>query len=73
MPALKMPAALRSYVDGLEEAPMAGALEDLLAQFPALRPNLVCGDGANRCDLQGMQTPLGEEEARWLVPSIADG
>jgi molybdopterin converting factor small subunit len=45
MPVLKIPAPLRSYVNGLTEVPVSGAtvgaaVESLLEQFPALRPHL---------------------------------
>ena len=45
MPILKMPAPLRSYVNGLTEVPVSGktvgeAMESLLTCFPAMRPHL---------------------------------
>jgi molybdopterin converting factor small subunit len=45
MPVLKMPAPLRSYVNGLAEVPVHGAtvgaaIGNLLEQFPVMRPHL---------------------------------
>ncbi len=63
----------------------AEALEDLLVRFPALRPHLTKADGELRAfanlfvrgenirDLEGMRTPVGEEEEIRLVFSIAGG
>ncbi len=61
------------------------ALTDLTTQHPALRPHLYNGDGAlrpfvnlfigeeNIKDLQGLETPLKEEDRLLLIPSIAGG
>jgi molybdopterin converting factor small subunit len=53
MPILKMPAPLRSYVNGLTEVPVSGAnvgeaMESLLARFPAMRPHLTDHEGKLR-------------------------
>ncbi len=64
---------------------VAEAMESLLTQFPALRPHLTKGNGElrpflnlflgenNVRDLQGLETPLGENDEVRLVPSIAGG
>ena len=61
------------------------AMGDLVRQFPSLRPHLYNGDGKlrpfvnlfvgenNVKDLQGMSTPLKDNERVLLVPSIAGG
>jgi molybdopterin converting factor small subunit len=64
---------------------VAEAMESLLVQFPALRPhltntrgelrpfvNLFVGENNIR-DLQGLRTPLGDEDQLILIPSIAGG
>jgi molybdopterin converting factor small subunit len=61
------------------------AVESLLVQFPALRPhltntrgelrpfvNLFIGENNIR-DLQGLKTPLGNDDQLILIPSIAGG
>ena len=61
------------------------ALKDLLDRYPALRPHLTREDGQLRAfanlflrgenirDLNGMDTPVGEDEEIRLVLSIAGG
>ncbi len=61
------------------------AINDLIVQFPALGPHLFNGQGSlrpfvnlfleeeNVRDLQGLQTPLKEEDHLLLIPSIAGG
>ena len=61
------------------------AMGDLVTQYPTLRPHLYDGDGKlrpfvnlfvgenNVKDLQGMATPLKDEERVLLIPSIAGG
>jgi sulfur-carrier protein len=61
------------------------AMEHLVQQYPTLKPHLYNGDGKlrpfvnlfvgenNVKDLQGMSTPLTDEERVLLVPSIAGG
>ena len=90
MPSLKIPSALRTYVNGQAEVLVSGttagaALEDMLAQYPAFRPQLCKEDGSPRAfvnlfcnginikDLQGLETPLGPEDILNLVPAIAGG
>lgn len=53
MPVLKMPAPLRSYVNGLVEVPVRGAtvgaaIGDLLEKFPIMRPHLADPKGTLR-------------------------
>lgn len=90
MPSLKIPNPLRPYVNGQEEVSVRGttagaALEDMLAQYPAFRPQLCKEDGSLRAfvnlflngsnirDLRGLDTPLEPEDVLSLVPSIAGG
>jgi len=90
MPILKIPNPLRTYVNGQAEVRLQGAtageaLEDLLTQFPALRPQLCKDDGSLRAfvnlfldrsnirDLQGLGTPVAPDAVITLVPSIAGG
>lgn len=61
------------------------ALEDLIHQYPALKQQLrktngdlrsfvnIFIDGQNIKDLQGLETPIHEEDELRLVPSIAGG
>ena len=64
---------------------VAQAMEQLVSRYPTLRPHLYNGDGKlrpfvnlfvgenNVKDLQGLETPLGEDERVLLIPSIAGG
>ncbi len=64
---------------------VAEAMESLLTQFPALRPHLTNSRGElrpfvnlflgenNIRELQGLDTPLGEEDQLTLIPAIAGG
>ena len=61
------------------------AVESLLVQFPSLRPHLTNSRGElrpfvnlfigenNIRDLQGLETPLGDDDQLILIPSIAGG
>jgi adenylyltransferase/sulfurtransferase len=61
------------------------AMSDLIVQFPALKPHLYNGQDAlrpfvnlflgeeNVKDLQGLETPLKEDDRLLLIPSIAGG
>jgi adenylyltransferase/sulfurtransferase len=45
MPTLRIPSALRSYINGQTEVPVSGttveqAIQSLMTQFPVLRPHL---------------------------------
>jgi adenylyltransferase/sulfurtransferase len=64
---------------------VAAVMRDLVGQYPALETHLYNGRGELRAfvnlfldednikDLQGMETPLGEEDTLRLIPSIAGG
>jgi len=64
---------------------VAQAMDQLVSRYPTLRPHLYNGDGKlrpfvnlfvgenNVKDLQGLETPLGEDERVLLIPSIAGG
>ena len=64
---------------------IAEAMHDLVAQYPTLKPHLFNGDGRlrpfvnlflgenNVNDLQGLETPVGEDTRVLLIPSIAGG
>lgn len=90
MPAIRIPAPLRPYTNGQSEVPVQGetvadAIENLMTQFPALRPNLTNGEGQlrpfvnlylgenNIRELQGLSTQLREGDKLLLIPSIAGG
>jgi len=90
MPAIRIPTPLRPYTNGQSEVPVQGqtvadAMENLMSQFPSLRPNLTNGEGNlrpfvnlylgenNIHDLQGLRTPLHEGDKLILIPSIAGG
>jgi molybdopterin converting factor small subunit len=90
MPFMKIPNPMRPYVNGQAEVCVQGAtagaaLQDLLAQFPAFRPQLCKEDGSLRAfvnlylgknnihDMQGLETPLKPDDILNLVPAIAGG
>lgn len=90
MPSIRIPTPLRSYVNGQAEVSVQGstagqAFENLLVQFPAMRPHLTKEDGSlrpfvnlflgenNLRDLGGLDTPLAAEDRLQLIPSIAGG
>lgn len=90
MTILRIPAPLRSYTNGLNEIAVQGetvgaAMQDLVTQFPSLRPHLMNSEGAlrpfvnlfldknNIKDLQGLDTPIKENDRLLLIPSIAGG
>jgi len=64
---------------------VAEALNDVVSQYPALRQHLFADDGELRAfvnlflnnedirHLQGIQTPLAENDKLILIPSIAGG
>ena len=66
-------------------ANVAEAMGDLMEKFPTLKPHLYNGDGRlrpfvnlfvgenNVNDLQGLETPLAEDERVLLIQSIAGG
>lgn len=61
------------------------ALDDLVALYPALRPHLYSGEGKlrpfvnlflgeeNVKDMQGLATPVSQNDRLLLIPSIAGG
>jgi sulfur-carrier protein len=61
------------------------ALDDLVTLYPALRPHLYNGEGKlrpfvnlflgeeNVKDLQGLATPVSQDDRLLLIPSIAGG
>lgn len=87
---LKIPTPLRTYTNGQTEigvqgGTVAAAMNDLVAQFPALRPHLFNGNAElrpfvnlfinseNIKDLHGLATPLEDGDRLMLIPSIAGG
>ena len=87
---LKIPTPLRTYANGQTEinvqgGTVAAAMNDLVTQFPTLRPHLFNGNAGlrpfvnlflnseNIKDLQGLETPLKEGDRLMLIPSIAGG
>ena len=90
MPVIRISTPLRSYVNGKSEIhvqglTVAGAMENLLTQYPAMRPHITNTDGQlrpfvnlflgenNVRDLQGLATPLNDNDRLLLIPSIAGG
>ncbi len=82
---------MRSYVSGQAEVKVCGgtarvAMENLLEQYPVLRPHLTNSRGElrpfvnlflgkeNIKDLpNGLDTPLAETDLLLLIPSVAGG
>ena len=90
MTTLRIPTPLRSYTSGRSEVTVGGsnvgdALNDLTAQYPALKPHLFNEGGelrpfvnlflgeSNIKDLQGAATPIKDGDRLLLIPSIAGG
>ena len=90
MATLRIPTPLRAYTGGNSEVTVTGgkmseALNDLTAQFPAIKPHLFNEGGelrpfvnlfvgeSNIRDLQGLETPLKDGDKIMLIPSIAGG
>ncbi len=90
MAVIRLPTPLRSYAQGKAEVQVAGAtiseaLQDLLANYPTLRPHLLNGEGQlrpfvnlflgeeNVMQMQGLNTPLKDNDRLMLIPSIAGG
>jgi molybdopterin converting factor small subunit len=90
MPVLRIPTPLRSYTNGEREVTVKGntvgaAMDDLMVQYPTLRPHLYNGNAElrpfvnlflneeNIRELQGLATPLQESDRLMLIPSIAGG
>lgn len=89
-PVIRIPTPLRPYVNGQSEISVEGgtvaeAVENLLVQYPAMRPHLTADDGKlrpfvnfflgenNVQDLNGLSTPLNDGDRLLLIPSIAGG
>ena len=90
MTTLRIPTPLRTYTGGKSEVTVSGpkiseALDDLTAQYPAIKPhlfneggelrpfvNLFVGEN-NIKDLQGVDTPIKDGDKIMLIPSIAGG
>lgn len=90
MPTLRIPAPLRTYANGQREVAVHGTtvaevMNDLITQYPALRPHLLNGENElrpfvnffaneeNIRDLNGMETTIQENDQLLLIPSIAGG
>lgn len=64
---------------------VAQVMDDLVVSYPGLKPHLYNGEGSlrpfvnlflgedNIKDLQGIETPLKEEDRLLLIPSVAGG
>jgi molybdopterin converting factor small subunit len=90
MPTLRIPTPLRPYTEGQSEVSVRGgtvgeAMQDLVDQYPAMRPHLFNGDhelrpfvnlflgDENIREMQGVETPLKEDDQLLIIPSIAGG
>jgi molybdopterin converting factor small subunit len=90
MPTLRIPTPLRPYTGGnaqleLKSHSVSGALDELLAAHPDLKPHLFTEGGELRAfvnlfvndenvrDLQGNATLLKPEDTLMILPSIAGG
>jgi len=90
MAVIRIPTPLRTYTGGQVEVTVAGvtvadAMNDLVAQYPTLKPHLFNGEAQlrpfvnlflndeNVRDLQGTNTPIQESDRLLLIPSIAGG
>jgi adenylyltransferase/sulfurtransferase len=88
---LRIPTPLRTYAGGKSEIQIsghtvAGAMQDLVDQYPDMKQHIFNEDGQlrpfinlflgedNIKDLpQGLDTPIGENQRLLLIPSIAGG
>ena len=90
MTTIRIPTPLRVYADGQSEASVEGAtvgeaMNDLIAQYPALQQHLFNGNDElrpfvnlflndeNIRDLQGLETSIDINDRLMLIPSIAGG
>jgi molybdopterin converting factor small subunit len=90
MTILKIPSPLRPYTGGASQLEVrsntvSGALGELVAQHPQLKPHLFTESGELRAfvnlfvndenirDLDGHETPLKPEDTLMILPSIAGG
>lgn len=86
---IRIPTPLRAYTGGNEHVNVSGAtvgeaLDDLVAQYPELKPhlfengrlrsfvNIFLGEEDVRY-LQGVETALAEDDRLMIIPSIAGG
>lgn len=89
MASIRIPAPLRAYTDGNEHVTISGrtvdeGLRDLAGQYPALEKHLFT-DGKLRSFvnvfigeedirfLDGVDTPVKEDDRLMIIPSIAGG
>ena len=90
MPNVRLPTLMKYYVNNQREivvpaSSVAELMENLLAQYPTLRPHLfdaqgslrrhfnIFVNGANIRDLNGMDTPLTDGDKVILMASAAGG
>ncbi len=89
MATIRIPAPLRPYAGGSSRVEVTGenvemALADLGDQYPDLRQHLFDGDQLRSfvnlyldqqdvAQLQGLATPLAEDDTLLIIPSIAGG
>lgn len=89
MPSVRIPPQLRADVGGVREVPAEGEsvrelLDDLMARFPTLRPQLVEDDeiapfvnvyveGEDVRTRDGLDTPVAEGSTVILLPAMAGG
>ena len=90
MPNVRLPTLMKYYVNNQREivvpaSSVAELMENLLAQYPTLRPHLfdaqgslrrhfnIFVNGANIRDLNGMDTPLADGDKVILMASAAGG
>jgi molybdopterin converting factor small subunit len=89
MATIKIPTPLRAYTAGQAVITVSGTtiaevLDDLAVQHPGLKQHLFDGNelrnfvnvfvGENNArDLQGLDTPVKDEDALRIIPSIAGG
>lgn len=90
MATIRIPTPLRPYTNGQSDLTISGetvgqVLENLVQQYPALRPHIFNDDGElrpfvnlfigedNINDLQGISTPVHDGVRILLIPSIAGG
>lgn len=89
MPSFRIPTPLRGYAGNNSLVTVAGstvgeALDDLIVQYPAMRQHLFSGPELRGFvniflnqeevrTLQGLQTPLTEQDKLLIIPSVAGG
>jgi len=90
MPTLRIPTPLRTYTSGQSEVNLSGntvgeIMNDLVIQYPSLRPHLFNGENQlrpfvnlfineeNIREMDGLATLLQEGDRVMLIPSIAGG